>query len=500
MPRNSILLTDCKACKSKPEALVGYKVLDVPISAAKLAAAVPAIVFSWPFPQLIRGSAVTLLCTSTNVYLVDESNWTITTITTYDYYNPAISQAIVAGGYWHFADFFNTWFLYNGSCSVMKFGDDIKYYTQDEVTIKSGCAMRGRLILYGFNASDYWSNTWDTILTSLMTSEEPPHSSLPTTMTDVGPNWLWYSTIGGGDIKFIHNPTLAQVGSLGLTDGHTATNPLFLDYLKRNECGLIPTRAQDSGLVIKPLGTLLIAFGFDAISVYQQFSEPVPSFGLLRTFPYGIASRGAVGGNEDAGYIFVDDRAYLRSVDREGNISKLDYQEFMDGMTLANIVVSYDPAEGEFFISDGISTFVYVLDSQGLTKAPEAVTGIVTAEGNTYAMTKAYTDDDFLLVTDTFDMGVRGLKQIKGIEVGGSPDTTLEAAFDYRNDGSASFTRTAYRNCNSMGWVEMNLTAVEFRLVLRVSTRTGNEKIDYIKVKWQPIDFRSTRYSVRAGG
>lgn len=497
--RNSLLLSDCKACKLKPEALIGYTALTVPISAAELAA--ESVVFDWPFPQLIRGANVTLLCTETKVFLVDESTWLLTAITTYDFYATSTPKAIASGGgYWHFADFFNTWYLYNGQCSVMKFGDDAKYYTQDTVGIQTGCAMRGRLILGGFDPTDYWSAAWVTILTDLMTQEEPPNSSLPAALADVGVNWVWYSTIGGGDTKFIHNPTLAQTGSLGLTTAHTAANPLFLDYLRRNECGLIPTRAQDSVLCVKPLERMLVVFGYDAISVYQQFAEPIPGFGLVRTLPYGIAGRGAVGGDDSAGYLFVDDRGYLRSIDSQGQVTKLDYQEFMASMTLANIVIAYDSAEGEFYIGDGAKSFVYVVDTQALTRAPEVVMSLVTAEGDSYAMTHDLGDDDFLLVSDTFDMNIRGLKEIKGVEVGGSPDTTLEVAFDYRYEGDTSFVRTSYETLNEVGWVDFTITALEFRLVLRVSTRTGAEKIDYVRIEWQPCDFRSIRGPIRGPG
>lgn len=152
--RGPIALIECMNAKPR--------VIDRPSGTRKLvphdAITNPLITqeINWPFPQLFRGSRVTLLAAEDVIYTVDESDWSIIEIVTYDYNDIESLKSPISGGPWHFMDFGDAWILTNESCSVFKSGVDkvggtSKVLVQSDVVVTTGCVSRGRSILAGFS-------------------------------------------------------------------------------------------------------------------------------------------------------------------------------------------------------------------------------------------------------------------------------------------------------------------------------------------------------------
>lgn len=487
-PRNSNYLTACRGVKAKAEGLVSFTDVTCPISAAELAA--HSITISFPFPQLIRGKNVTLLATATQLFLVDETTWTLTELTTYDMFDTATTKAIVSGGPWHFADFYNTFILHNGNCTVVKWGWSDQYFIQDNITITSGTEFRGRYISGGFDPSDYWLAEWQELWHGI--------SPIFESMLDVKKNWFHYSTIGGGDLGYLFSPSLGKVGYLGV--GYDDENrPSYVDYWKRNECGLYPLPMQGKVLRTQPLGMSVLLMGEDQIVAMTQASSPIPTFGESRTLKYGIAGRSACAG-DDSSCLFLGADGRLRLITADLQVKCLDYSEFLSGAVGANTVITMDDREDgkrEFYISGASSSFLYCEDG-GLSECPQRLTSGFCDGDTFYGVPISEADQSFLAVTDTLDMQTRALKQLVGVELGGST-SGMKLAYDWKLNPSDSFATSATASFNPQGFAHLVVQGNELRIRISNTSRTGVD-VDYIQPKWQHTDKRAIRgpYGVRA--
>lgn len=186
-----------------------YTAITALIGASELTA--ESITISHPFPQVFKGKHETLLLTATGLWTVDEDTSLLTAVTTFDPDTPASTKNIETGGVWQFADFHNTWFLYNGVSIVFKSGhiDSTKVFTADIYTFNTGCNYKGRSIIGGFGSTDinqnsFWSNGWIN-LWRYMTNLEGGVSDLPSwPWTDAPPeNSIAISSIGIADMPLM---------------------------------------------------------------------------------------------------------------------------------------------------------------------------------------------------------------------------------------------------------------------------------------------------------
>jgi hypothetical protein len=103
-----------------------------PFADGYLAGLTPSITVSFPFPQIFKGSEVTLLADVEHLYYATEgTNWTIAAAVTRDGYATTSAKTISAGSSWHFADFGRSWALFNGVSTVFK-TDMYKMFLADD--------------------------------------------------------------------------------------------------------------------------------------------------------------------------------------------------------------------------------------------------------------------------------------------------------------------------------------------------------------------------------
>jgi len=458
---------------------------------------------SFPFPQLFRGKGRTLLAFSTALKSVNESPnpWTASAITTYDAYDLNSTKAIPSGGPWHFADAQGSWFLFNGSCVVFEYNYfDMnsltnKVLVQNEVTIKTGTYNRGRFILGGFDEGDFWRDEWNTILERWrLTVGEP----LGITAGEIGSNWIMWSSIGGGDFPiWLFYPEQAMQGPISPArgDGYEEgiTTNLLLERMRRNEFGMMPMPWQGTVLSIKPLGNNLIVYGDEGITALVPVAEPVPTFGMRHIASTGIASRGAVGG-DDSGHVFVDSDGSLWTISSDMSIKRMGYREFFYPMLGNDIVISKEPEEYEYYISDGTDS--YVLTSSGLGECYQLITSVEFVGGGAVGMfdtvdSGGSPDTSGRIVTDILDFSIRGIKTITSLNLGVSAG--VEVALDYRYQSSDSWTRTPFVSTNKEGNAVLRVSALEFRVVIQDDSYLNLDELDYIQVKWQASDKRNIR-------
>jgi hypothetical protein len=157
-----------------------------------------------------------------------------------------------------------------------------------------------------------------------------------------------------------------------------------------------------------------------------------------------------------------------------------------------DIIVSYDPRDDEFFISDGYKH--YVLTSSGLAETSQVVTSVIVENGLTIGIAKA---EDYLDTAASFTIGeldyeVRGQKLLSSVEIGGDVLTGGHVGVSYKHDKAGSFTESSLIPLNKEGVAVTRFSGIEHRI--NASFPDFNDvKVDYVKINRKYSDKRYIR-------
>jgi len=501
-PRNSGFLTKCQGIR--PAILPGgsrdltkYTAPTSPFAAGYLAG--QGVSLSFPFPQLIKGRESSWLADDTTLYTATEgANWTIASVTTYDAYAPGTAKAITTGNAWHIADFGKTYALFNGSCIVFKrfsegmFGNTDPTLVVDDITVQTGCAFNGRMVMGGFSTTDFFNNAWENFL------RDKFDLGFGMTFPDMlGTNFVWWSPVGSDAFWVIYpEDTLLGLVSEGDNIPHTWDKTKLLELMESGGMGFMPMQWQGNVLNTKPLGKGMMVYGDNGIS-YMPLTQVdgVSTFGLQEVLPIGVANRSAVGSNMmGTEHVFLDEAGWLRRVKIGEQVENLGYREYFENMLDASdIVITHDPIEEDYYISDGSETFV--LTKGGLFEVNDLPTSVLASLGGTVWVADAVGDADdayAILVTDVFNMQLNMLKTIERVSVHCTNTTDVSVAIDWRYKTSDSWTRTLYSDINDEGEAHFPVSGIEFRMVVRCLTLTTLD-IDDIIVHFKTTDKRELR-------
>uniref|UniRef100_A0A6M3JB42 Uncharacterized protein n=1 Tax=viral metagenome TaxID=1070528 RepID=A0A6M3JB42_9ZZZZ len=254
-----------------------------------------------------------------------------------------------------------------------------------------------------------------------------------------------------------------------------------------NEAGFRNTPWEGDVLRVKKLGKGIVVYcenGIGVLSPYQQ------TFGWDSLIEVGIPAMSAIGGNENI-HVFVDTDGNLWRIKKDFSIQKLGYREYMNLMTAADIVVEHNPVLREFHISD--DSYGFILTEKGLGKCYQEVTTVAVDNGTSYGVFHDQSDAQARIITDTLDFGLRGLKTLQTVEVGGYHSSgTVSAYAQWRVDKTAALTTSPTVLVNPDGVSTLVVTADEFRVGLTYTSYSGVE-VDYMNFKLKLSDKRYVR-------
>jgi len=437
---------------------------------------------TWPFPQMIQEHDGVILAGSVTLATVNTTTlpWTIgADITTYDFYDPDNPLAIVAGEAWHYTRGLNSAVMTNGHCVVVRWNREgmlgyapVTYVIAKHVS--SLCHSRGRLIYGGFSPTDFWTDDWKAVIEEWLL-KSPLSVDYPS-QENIKEQFVFWSSIGDHALWPFEAPT---------SD--------WLEIFKRNEAGFMPMPWRGCVLDVLPLGDGVVVYGDNGIAFLKPVTQPYPTFGLVLLSDQGILERGASGGNETQ-HVFIGADGFLYSLTPNLEIRRIGSSD--DFGSLFDPIISFDPGDREFHIC-GMKVLTpqcYIYTTQGVGQANKVPTSIVIEGGNKYSVYDSSLITAASIVTDIIDFGFRDLKTITTIEVGAGikAGATLEMAVDYKYSNSDTWWRSSYIPVNSRGFGRVQVTANEFRIVLRCSTAEDFE-LDYINVRWQPVGRQSIR-------
>lgn len=254
-----------------------------------------------------------------------------------------------------------------------------------------------------------------------------------------------------------------------------------------NEAGFRNIPWEGEVLRVKKLGKGVMIYCENGIGVLFPFEQ---TFGFLPLEDVGIPNKAAVAGNENI-HVAVDTDGNIWRINKNFEMQKLGYREYMNVMTASAIVVEHNPVRREFHISD--DSHGYVLTEQGLASCYQEVTTVANDDGNSYGVFDDESDSQARIVTDTLDFGLRGLKTLQTVEIGANHSSgSLTAYAQWRSEKTGSFSTGPTSTVSPNGTAVITTTAAEFRVGLTFSNYSGVE-LDYMNLRFKLSDKRSVR-------
>lgn len=483
------------------DGLEPYRPITIPFTQEVLNAG--SVEFDWPFPQLIKGKSKTFLAMKQGIYLVNPADYSLWALdTTFKAESKGDAGRMMVGNQWQLMDFHDTWALHNGITTIFHSGEATlrpvtdKIFTSDTVRVQAGCAFRGRSWMGGFDTDYFYQDDWKTFIDGLADDSSP---NINTALTDLGENWMWWSTIGGGDaFTLFYSSTESERGYM-TSDFSTDTSRVWIfDLMRRNEQGSMPMPWQGKVRVAKPLGKYVMVYGDGGVSALAPTDTRV---GLieLQQLKQGISNTGAVGGNEHE-QVFLDGSGVLWYIDGNLSVERLDFREHMEALLGTDVIISYSGRERRFYICNGSKAFTLTKEG-GLTEHSQQITSVIESDGADLGMG---THEDAMsdageIITDTIDFQERGNKTLSFIEVASEipkdtvgQDVRITAGCEYRHENRDDFTKSRLVPLNHFGQARIGVTAPDFRVRIKFDNfRDFN--IDDLTVKIQMSDKRFTR-------
>jgi hypothetical protein len=452
----------------------------------------PPVSVSHPFPQIFVGKQENLMVMGTRIFSLNpDAGYDATELTVYTYASPYTTSTVIpsGGGTWHFADFHSTWFLFNGKSVLWKskWRDANKIFIKTIPTIATGCSFRGRMLMGGFKASDFWSSEWQDQWNSWMSKG----SGWGYSVGAPGPNWVWWSSIGGGDLLHLFDKELAIGGIPGITGtGHDADDPSALFNMLTSTAGFMPVDWQGTVWRLLPMKNAVVVYGEGGVSALLPFPEPIPTFGLEESIlRIGIASRSAVAGDLKR-HLFVDGQGVLWSLAGNLQLTRLGYEEYLSALLPNEITVFMDPDREEFYISginSGGDKIGYKLTESGLCRTPFVPTAMVFVDRGGGLKLQGLRNNDadtntITLETIPTDFGDRSIKTIEAVQWVGrdasfSTPFKLQPKFRYKEN--SALATGADISLDNRGYAYVGLSGLEFSFVITGIRAAGAEGADF---------------------
>jgi hypothetical protein len=250
---------------------------------------------------------------------------------------------------------------------------------------------------------------------------------------------------------------------------------------------------------VKRLGENAIGYSSKGVIRIYPVNNPAATMGFEELHDVGLINRGAMNGNLRE-HVFVDNDYNIWrvgiGVDVGGlviarvNPIRLGYQYYMEQLAGEDIIVSYDPGKGDFYI--GNSTKTFLLSPKGLTEVMQHPSAVWRSNRHSYAIPDTVDSSLPLIVTEPFDMTYAGQKTLSIIETDAAVVSDPEAGADCTYDNN-SWTLATYKEMNNQGIASAVVAGNAFRACLRFGTIYNNTRISYIKARFKMTDLRGIR-------
>jgi hypothetical protein len=428
IPFNSQWLYDCLGFRVGRQGLEAYKNLTKPFPS------IFNIFYSWPYPQVLVGDSYSILImrdSITNqedlVYTISADHQTLTHLFSID------ELTFGKGSLMEIADFGEYFVMVNGVITIV-YNPTLTAWVPSLATstfplMKTICNFKGQL--FGGGLKSPWYDCDETF-------------------------YIW-SKIGSADFTIDQD----------------------------NEAGY--RRCPFGGNIyhVRRLGDAIIGYSSKGITLINPTQS---TYGFKELDNIGLINQGAMNGDLNQ-QIYVGEDYILRRISSKG-LEELGYQHLMEQLISNDIIVSYDPSNKDFYISDGVKTFLF--SQYGMTRVGQNPSTVWRKNNQTYILPSTLSVEKPFICSEVFDMSYRGHKTVFVVESDAFSISEPEAGIDYTNN-STIFTNDIYKPINNQGIASNTVSGNNFRFRIRFSSINEDFKISYIKVRYKMTDLRGIR-------
>ena len=182
-----------------------------------------------------------------------------------------------------------------------------------------------------------------------------------------------------------------------------------------------------------------------------------------------------------------------------GAVKKLGYRNYIKEMLEfsksedSRVTVSYLPRNKRFYISNGDKCLI--INEFGACQIHQCVSSLVQgSDRNLYGTFRNASNTQALIVSDEMDFGTRALKSIESITGGvvHAPQEDVSFAVDWRMSQGDLWKRSPWRPAGPAGQAVIKITAVEFRICVRI-TNYIDAQVEYLGLNVKFPDNRFKR-------
>lgn len=374
----------------------------------------------FPFPMAFKGDSVRLYLHEDEVYTLDGSFAASSALT--KNLRAGGTTTIGRGSAWHCETFLDMFWATNGTSLAYKIpSDDGDMYVDNALTVQAIGRYDYRVLFGGMAGAWFDGAQWATVFE---TWRETHHGQLFVhDSISASTNYVIWSEAGGGAVDVPFFSFAASLGLLG-SGTYTAAEEVIAHSIERGEIGLVPIRKVGTIRQLKQLGNRVIVYGDDAISELRPIEG---GFQEELIADFGVGGRTCVGGDTRQHVIVNNDGQLYTFFSNQDQPERQGYQQYLSGLTMSRVVVTHDPIERYFWISDGWTT--YVLTRTGLG-GPMNVHPSCLFRDDAQGLVGVYTTPTTLgwtFETSKFDLGERDFKHITGIQLHGTGWNTARA-------------------------------------------------------------------------
>lgn len=296
---------------------------------------------------------------------------------------------------------------------------------------------------------------------------------------------------------------------------------------KKNEAGFayMGSSSDETVMAMLPLKNSVVTYTTMSVSLLSPVASPAPTYSfdtLLSNI--GIMNPLAAAGDGRNKQLYVDREGELREISMgqygQGYVSTaLGYRHIFKPMQedfsittgKGLIVVTYNQDEDEFYISNGLRSFVYT--GSGLTEIGVAITSVINLRTSLIAQelfidsctsnffggaSKIMGSEYVYIETDVVDFNLSAIKTIQQVEIGGSIGSNSGIMIKWRNNRSEAFRSTGWVRCSPNGVSTPIVSGTDFKICI-MSSPVESVEINNITVEWKLTDKTSVRGNYASG-
>ncbi len=444
---------------------------------------------AWPFPQMFRIKDQFLLAEATSLRTAPPATMILSSLTTFDASAPDTPKAISSGGIWHLANFQSSYFLTNGVSFIYHIPSNVGFAANEPLTFtnetfKTLAEFDGRLFLGGAAGAHFSTDDWNELIDAWKANIDDKVMTFDTQEVDT--SWLIWSERGGGGFDW---PFVSLLAALGYedSDAYDKIKSAIINQVAQKELGMLPLRSPGAILHMKKLGDGLAVYTEDTVYIVRRTQI---GYEVNWVLAVGIAGRGSVTGSNGI-HFFVDFSGVLWSISASGDIKRYGFKEQLSSLINSSIVMNFDQVERDVYIGD--SSLGYLLTPGGLSKTTQRPTTLQRQTDGTLAgFLVGSASTEFQVETGMSDLGFRGIKNIKFVEIEGVKLSSLRAAVDYKYGQTDTVLNSGWIPGGPEGIIWIGRAATEFSLKVK-GTMSAGSKLESIVVRFNYADDRSVR-------